>query len=63
MEERWTEGWPERQTEGQTYPSVMDRRTEGRTEGWKDGQTLFSWTLLATAGGPIISIFIIEQIQ
>ena len=63
MEERWTEGWPERQTEGQTDPSVMDRRTEGRTRGWKDGQTLFYWTLLATARGPIINIFIIEQIQ
>ena len=36
MEERWTEGWPERQTEGQTDPSVMDRRTDGRMEGWTD---------------------------
>ena len=27
--------------------------TEGRMEGWKDGQTLFYRTLPATAGGPI----------
>ena len=27
--------------------------TDGRTEGWKDGQTLFYRTLLATARGPI----------
>ena len=50
-------------TKGQTDLSVTDRRTEGRTEGWKDGQTLFYRTLLATAGGSIINIFIIEQIQ
>ena len=50
-------------TKGQTDLSVTDRRTEGRTEGWKDGQTLFYRTLLATAGGSIINIFIMEQIQ
>ena len=30
-----------------------DRRADRRTkEGWRDGQTLFYRTLLATAGGP-----------
>ena len=27
-------------------------QTEGRAEGWKDGQTLFYRTLPAEAGGP-----------
>ena len=31
-----------------------DRRTEGRKDRWKDGQTLFHRTLLATTAGPII---------
>ena len=30
-----------------------DRQKDGRTERRKDGQTLFYWTLPATAGGPI----------
>ena len=29
-----------------------DRKTDGRTDGWKDRQTLFHRTLLATARGP-----------
>ena len=42
-EKAWTDG----RTEGWM---------EGQTEGWKDGQTLFYRTLLATAGGPIITL-------
>ena len=35
----------------------LDRRTDGRTDGWKDRQTLFHRTLPATARGPIKIMF------
>ena len=34
---------------------MEDRKTEGQKDRWKDGQTLFHWTLLATIQGPIIT--------
>ena len=30
----------------------LDKQKGGRTEGWKEGQTLFCRTLMATTGGP-----------
>ena len=37
-----------------------DGRKDGKTEGQKDGQTLFHWTLLANAGGPIKKFCILQ---
>lgn len=30
---------------------MEDRKTEGQKDRWKDGQTLFHWTLPGTARG------------
>ena len=42
------------------HTGVKDGRKDGKTEGQKDGQTLFHWTLLANAGGPIKKFCILQ---